>query len=164
MHKLILLIVALAAMPVNAERALVLGAGAGYGAQSYHAGLNWWRPWRELGSGQLAYGLGGEVAYWESGADDIIQVSLIPMVQYSVNTSADVQPFVFAGVGPAWISDTQLGPRDLSGEFQFSSRAGIGLAKGGHFLAVEARHLSNGGIKQPNDGISSWNLSYGYRF
>ncbi|WP_417614698.1 acyloxyacyl hydrolase [Oceanisphaera sp.] len=164
MYRFIFLVASLLAVPAYAERALVLGTGAGYGAQSYHAGLNWLHPWRQPGAGRLAYGLGGEVAYWEYGADDLIQVSLIPMIHYSVNPQANIQPFVFAGIGPAWISDTRLGPKDLSSEFQFSSRAGLGLAKGRHSLAVEARHLSNGGIKQPNDGISSWSLSYGYCF
>lgn len=164
MYRLMLLIALLSAPSVFAERALIVGGGAGYGAQGYHIGLKGLHPWRQLGAGQLAYGVGGEVAHWQYGSDDLIQMSLFPMAQYSVHSDTGFQPFVFAGLGPAWISDTRLGPRDLSSEFQFSSRVGIGLAKGRHYLAAEARHLSNGGVKQPNEGISSWNLSYGYRF
>lgn len=164
MHRFMWLIALLSASSVSAERALIVGGGAGYGAQSYHIGFNWLQPWRQPAAGRLAYGVGSEVAYWEYGADNLIQVSLFPIVQYSAHPGTGFQPFVFAGVGPSWISDTRLGPRNLSSEFQFSSRAGIGLAKGRHYVAAEARHLSNGGIKQPNEGISSWTLSYGYRF
>lgn len=164
MYRLMLLIALLSAPSVYAERALIIGGGAGYGTQGYHVGLNWLYPWRPLGAGQLVYGVGSEIAHWQYGSNDLIQISLFPMVQYSVNPLTDFQPFVFAAVGPAWISNIRLGPRDLASEFQFSSRAGIGLAKRRHSLAAEARHLSNGGIKQPNEGINSWNLSYGYRF
>ena len=148
----------------QAENRLLLGVGSGYGAHSVQLGGQWLQDWRPLLSGQLSYGVAAEVAAWRSAEDDLIQLSLVPLVQYNFLPHAQWQPIIFAGVGLAWISDTQLGNRDLSSEFQFSSRAGVGLMKGRHSVAFAGRHLSNGGIKQPNQGISYWNLSYGYRF
>lgn len=157
------LALAVVAIPARSENALLLGGGSGYGAHTLQVGGLWTQPWSRIHS-QLSYGLAGEVAAWRSGDHDLMQLSLVPLLQYDIMPNADWRPFVFAGVGPAWVSDTQLGPRDLSSEFQFSSRVGLGLKKNRHSLAVEARHLSNGGIKQPNEGISYWNLTYGYHF
>lgn len=151
-------------MPVFAESNLMLGGGGGYGAHSYHLGLDWRQAWRELGAGQLWYGMGVNGSYWESGNDDLLQLSLVPMLHYRFEHSGGWTPFLLAGVGPAWISETRLGSNNLSSQFQFSSRAGIGVAVARHSLAVEGWHLSNGGIKEPNDGISTWNLIYRYDF
>ena len=154
---------ALTTLPAHSETALLLGGGSGYGAHSLQLGGLWTQPWDEVHQ-QLSYGVAGEIALWRYGDDDMTQLSLVPLLQYDFMPNAAWQPFVFAGVGPAWISSTQLGPRDLSSEFQFSSRVGMGVKKGPHSLAVEARHLSNGGIKEPNQGISYWDLTYGYHF
>lgn len=150
-------------MPAHAETRLLLGGGSGYGAENVQVGTQWTLDWHRMGEGALAYGLAAEVAVWTSNSDPLVQLSVVPLLQYDFMTSADWQPFAFTGVGPAWISATQLGTRDLASEFQFSSRAGVGFTKGRHSWALEARHLSNGGIKQPNQGISYWNLTYGYR-
>ncbi len=167
MNKPSLFALMLLSVPVCAESSLVLGAGGGYGARSYHAGLDWRQSWRELGAGQLWYGIGLDGSYWESGDDDLVQLSLVPMLHYRFEHHSFEQergwtPFLLAGVGPAWISETRLGPNDLSSQFQFSSRAGVGVAAAHHSLALEAWHLSNGGIKEPNDGVSTWNLVYRY--
>ncbi|MGO4999040.1 acyloxyacyl hydrolase [Oceanisphaera sp. W20_SRM_FM3] len=153
----------LVAQPAQSETGLLFGAGGGYGAHTAQVGGLWTQPWTSMHS-QLFYGLAGEVAAWRYGDDDMVQLSLVPLLQYNFMPNANWRPFVFAGVGPAWISRTQLGDRDLSSEFQFSSRVGVGLRKSRHSVAVEARHLSNGGIKEPNQGISYWNLTYGYHF
>lgn len=151
------------AMPAHAETQLLLGLGSGYGADNVQVGTQWTQDWHRMGEGELAYGLAAEAAVWTSNSDPLVQLSVVPLLQYDFMTSADWQPFAFAGVGPAWISATQLGTRDLASEFQFSSRAGVGFTQDRHSWALEARHLSNGGIKQPNQGISYWNLTYGYR-
>ncbi|ART78781.1 acyloxyacyl hydrolase [Oceanisphaera avium] len=143
-----------------AENSLRVGGGGGYGAHTVQIGGQWTQQWQ----GRLSYGVLAEAAAWHATHHDLVQLSLVPLLQYNFMPNATWQPVLLVGVGPAWISDTQLGERDLSSAFQFSSRAGIGLVKERHSLMVEARHLSNAGIKQPNQGISYWNLSYGYRF
>ncbi|MFP2768369.1 acyloxyacyl hydrolase [Oceanisphaera sp. KMM 10153] len=164
MNKQSLLALLMLSVPVCAESNLMLGGGGGYGARSYHLGLDWRQTWRELGPGYLWYGIGVNGSHWESGDDDLLQFSLVPMLHYRFGHNGGWAPFLLAGVGPAWISDTRLGPNDLSSQFQFSSRAGIGVAVAHHSLAFEGWHLSNGGIKEPNDGISTWNLVYRYDF
>lgn len=164
MRALSLITLALLSVPVMAETELMLGTGTGYGAHNYQLGVALTHPWHSLGSGLVSYGVAAELAYWQQHADDLVQLSLVPVLRYDIKPDADWRPFVYAGLGPAWISASQLGERDLAGEFQFSSRAGIGLAWGVHSLALDARHLSNGGSKAPNDGISYWNLSYHWAF
>ncbi|WP_298723665.1 acyloxyacyl hydrolase [uncultured Oceanisphaera sp.] len=169
MNKPSLFALLMLSMPVCAESNLMLGGGGGDGADSYHAGLEWRQAWRSLGGGHLWYGVGINGSYWESDDDDLLQLSLMPMLHYrfehhSVEHQGGWTPFLLAGVGPAWISQTRLGSRDLSSRFQFSSRVGVGVAVAHHSLALEGWHLSNGGIKEPNDGISSWNIIYRYDF
>lgn len=164
MNKRILLLLALLSVPAHAEVGAVIGAGSGDGADRYTLGVEWMENWRSLGAGQLAYGVGFDSSYWELDDDDLVQLSLVPTLRYLSGDNQGFRPFVFLGVGPAWISDTRLGRRQLSSQFQFSSRAGVGMALDQHSLALEGWHLSNGGIKQPNDGLSSWGVSYRYNF
>lgn len=51
-------------------------------------------------------------------------------LHYHFMPSADWQAVMLAGVGRAWISAAQLASRDLSSEWQFSGRAGVGVLKG----------------------------------
>ncbi|WP_375055486.1 acyloxyacyl hydrolase [Zobellella sp. DQSA1] len=164
MNKWSLWLFVLLSAPVYAEIELQVGAGGGDGADRYSLGIGWTETWRDLGTGQLGYGIGFDSSYWELEDDDLVQLSLVPTLSYRARKHDGFRPFVFVGVGPAWISQTWLGPRELSSQFQFSSRAGVGVALEQHSLALEGWHLSNGGLKQPNDGLSSWGVHYRYNF
>jgi len=75
-----------------------------------------------------------------------------------------LQPYAEAGLGAAWLSRESLGPRQLSTHFQFSERLGLGLAFGGNWFAGwQYTHYSNGGIKEPNNGVDVHQLVIGAR-
>ncbi|GAA3533964.1 acyloxyacyl hydrolase [Zobellella aerophila] len=165
MNKGSLLLLALIASPVWADWGLALGAGSGDGAERYQLGVEWNQstPWISLGQGQLGYGLWFDSSYWQLDDDDLVALSMAPVLSYS-HAKRGLRPFAFVGVGPAWISQTRLGNRELSTQFQFSSRAGLGVALDKHSLALEGGHLSNAGIEEPNEGLSSWSVNYRYNF
>ncbi|WP_458734603.1 acyloxyacyl hydrolase [Zobellella taiwanensis] len=154
------MLVLLLALPAWADWSLVIGGGGGDGAKHYLLGAEWQgAAW----GGGAAPRLWFDSSYWQLADDQLVQLSLVPGIAYRAGGEG-WQPFVFAGVGPAWSSQAHLEQRRFSTRFQFSSRAGIGLALDQHRLAIEGWHLSNGGIKQPNDGLSAWGVSYRYDF
>ncbi|PSJ40325.1 hypothetical protein C7H85_18920 [Zobellella endophytica] len=165
MNKTLLLLFALAAAPAQADWSLVVGAGGGDGADRLSLGAEWQQPapWFESDSGQFDYGLWFDSSYWELGDDELVQLSLVPTLYYATHADG-LRPFAFVGVGPAWISQTRLEQRRFSTQFQFSSRVGVGVALARHSLALEGGHLSNAGIARPNDGLTSWGVSYRYNF
>lgn len=160
-----LLWVVLIALPATADWNLAVGAGSGDGAERYQLGAEWNRstPWFRFDQGQLGYGLWFDSSYWQLDDDEMVSLSMAPTLYYGVYGQG-LRPFAFAGIGPAWISQTRFGDRMLSTRFQFASRAGLGLALGNHSLALEGAHLSNAGIEEPNDGLTSWSMNYRYHF
>lgn len=148
---------------LHAAPALVVSSGHGDDAERYTLGAQWQREWPWLFSGQMDFSLNLDGSYWMLNQDDMTQVSLVPGVVYE-GRNEGIRPLAYAGIGPAWINQSRLDSRELSTRLQFNSRAGLGLAMGRHSLALEAWHLSNGGLKKPNDGLTSWGISYRYRF
>jgi hypothetical protein len=75
-----------------------------------------------------------------------------------------VQPYVKVGLGILYMSQTTL---EQSTQINFFEQAGLGV----HYfitknlsLAAEGlyRHISNGGIKEPNGGLNAFFLSLGF--
>ncbi|MDP5291691.1 acyloxyacyl hydrolase [Oceanimonas sp. CHS3-5] len=149
--------------PLHADPSLVLSGGKGDSAERYGLGVGWQYDWRSFAGGRLDVGLDVDGSRWQLGSDNLTQLSVVPSLVYE-GSQRGLKPLAYAGVGPAWINRSRLGSRELSSRLQFNSRAGLGVAMGRHSLALEAWHLSNGGLKKPNDGLTSYGLSYRYRF
>jgi hypothetical protein len=85
-------------------------------------------------------------------------------LSYHVRTGTPVDPFVSGSIG---IAATDVGPPDLSGTFQFNEQIGAGaryLLSKRHAITIAYAywHVSNGGIREPNDGINAHLLSIGF--
>lgn len=87
---------------------------------------------------------------WEAGAT--------PTLRWIAPATGPVAVFVEAGIGVSALSATRINSeRHFGSSFQFNEQGGLGVAFGEHRrfeLAAYARHVSNGGIKQPNNGIT----------
>ncbi|HET9580331.1 MAG TPA: acyloxyacyl hydrolase [Usitatibacter sp.] len=94
------------------------------------------------------------VAFWHaSSGPDLWDIGLTP----SFRLSSPGGFFLEAALGAHLLSRTRIGGRELSTAFQFGEQLGAGFAFGRrreHALALRAEHVSNGGIRQPNDGIT----------
>jgi len=120
--------------------------------------------WFESGVGHLSGYYELSLNYWNGRSDENFGVALSPVFAYYFNVSEDFHPYLEAGIGASLFSRTRMGPRDLSTNFLFEDRIGIGVRAGSWDLALRYMHYSNAGIKQPNDGIDIFIGSISYRF
>ncbi len=136
-----------------------------------------WKTWNFAG-GASAVVLGeGEIASWhgkEAQAPntntnrDIVAIGFKPVIRYFVSDSSSFRPYLEAGLGVHLISKTTINQnRNLPTTFQFGETLGVGgqfCAQLSCSLGLRLQHVSNAGIKQPNNGITFTEVSFGYRF
>ncbi|MFW3614804.1 acyloxyacyl hydrolase [Billgrantia antri] len=83
---------------------------------------------------------------------------LTPMLRYTFAGQRNV--YLEGGIGVAVFLDARIGSRDLSTAFQFQDRLALGGSLGPGELSLSVAHYSNGGIKDPNEGIEVVSLGY----
>ncbi len=97
-----------------------------------------------------------ELSYnrWEHDDDDINAVALSPVFTYCFGSESNkVRPYIEGGIGVAYLDEYHIGGRNLSTNFQFEDRIGIGMRIGFVDLNFRYMHYSNASIKSPNNGI-----------
>lgn len=140
---------------------------SGEGSDYYRLGMQqeFTQSWWNSSTGRLT-------GYWDVGlthwkgeqAASNQTLSFSPVLVYEFGSSG-IRPFVEAGIGIAAFRHTQLEDHQLGTALQFEDRVGIGFRFGaGHALGLRAMHYSNGGLKQPNDGIEAYSLYYQLRY
>jgi hypothetical protein len=102
-------------------------------------------------------------------ADRTIWVaSFIPSARHRIAQPFGAELYLDAGLGVSALSQTRINSeRRLSTAFQFSEFAGFTVEVGGDApfsLSLRIQHISNGGIKHPNDGITFASLVYSRPF
>ncbi|WP_456392170.1 acyloxyacyl hydrolase [Nitratifractor sp.] len=120
--------------------------------------------WFESSVGYLSGYYELSLNYWNGRGDENYGIALSPVFAYYFKTSETFHPYLEAGIGASLFSRTRMGPRDLSTNFLFEDRVGIGFRTGNWDLAFRYMHYSNANIKQPNDGIDIFLGSLSYRF
>jgi len=149
-----------------AEDSVALGAVYGYGNKVNVYGVQAvWAPQRAtelLARHDLDARVTGQIARWVTTVDaspnhSLIDGSLMGELRYSPWPGGPVQPFVGAALGFHLLSNVRIEYRDLATAFNFGSQAAVGLTFGDHRrheIAALLEHVSNGGIKQPNYGLT----------
>lgn len=150
-----------------ADLSLAVGA-TGQSDMTYRLslGFDWNKAWWQTSTGQLTGYWDAAYTYWESGEEGSGKhsVSFTPVFLYEFKAGS-VNPYIEAGLGAAIFSGTRVGNKQLGSAFNFESRLGMGLKfAGNQAIGIRAMHYSNAGIKQPNDGIESYNLYYRLQF
>jgi opacity protein-like surface antigen len=156
----------------NAVDSVSLEAGRGDGTDMVRVGIQWdWTKrwlqgenWHVGGYWDLALG------QWHRSSppgfnEDITEIGLTPVFRLQRNDR--LGPYVEAGIGAHLLSRTSLGDKRFSTAFQFGDHVGAGIrfgANGAFDLAYRFQHLSNGGIKDPNDGMNFHQIRFQYRF
>jgi len=144
----------------------------GYGSNVDVAGAEvFWdnfysNPWiKEHG---LVTRLVAEVGYWHSRDDKnehspLVNVGLTPQVRWLGSPQGAVHPFLEAGIGVRLLSHTQIDERRMAVAAQFGERLGAGFSFGPrdrYETALFLQHVSNGRIKQPNNGFTYFGLNF----
>lgn len=162
----------LAAVPAVAVDAIAVEAGSGDSTDMGRVAIQWdWNKrwfqgadWHVGGYWDLALG------YWHRNApagqnEDITEIGLTPVFRLQRNGLAG--PYLEAAIGFHLLSDTTIGDKRLSTQFQLGDHLGLGYrfgAKRALDLGYRYQHLSNAGIKQPNDGINFHQIRLQYHF
>lgn len=82
-------------------------------------------------------------------------IAFVPMLHWRTPIAAGTRLDLEFGIGPAYLSETDIGNRQKGSNFQFSDHFGIGVSSAdGHWRAGFAfRHISNLSIKTPNNAV-----------
>jgi hypothetical protein len=97
-----------------------------------------------------------------------VDVSAAPVLHFESDARRAFFPYREASVGLHLLSDTRINEeRQFSTAFQFGEFLGVGAKFGEnrqYDVAVRIEHVSNGGIKKPNDGLTYAALVIQYQF
>jgi hypothetical protein len=120
------------------------------------------------------WNLGG---YWDAGIGywsndkfpnrnkSITEIGLTPV--FRVQGDGLTGAYGELGIGAHLLSETTIGDKTLSTAFQFGDHIGLGYrfgVKQAFDISYRYQHLSNGGIKKPNNGINFNQIRLQYHF
>ena len=165
---------ALGAGAANADSAALIG---GASSAASIVGAAWaWRAKNALAewpTARLVWGIEADAMNIHSrrgrpiGAADIAAIGATPNLRLDWPQQG-LAPYAEVGVGAHLLSRTQLrGGPSLGTAFQFGEWLGAGMRFGaGRALELGLRieHLSNAGIKLPNDGLTFVAARFGWQF
>jgi hypothetical protein len=129
-----------------------------YGLSTYWDKVCACAPLAERGLDVRIY---AQVAYWRgtqhpSDHQSLWEGSVTPALRWMGPTVGAAQVFADLGLGVSLLSKTRINvERQFATAFQFNEHLGVGLAFGEkrrYEVAAYVRHVSNGSIKQQNDG------------
>ena len=103
--------------------------------------------------------------YWEKESDKIYSIALSPVfVYYMGRKSNTIHPYIEGGIGVSYLSDTMIKSRNMTTNFNFEDRIGVGIRMESFDFNARYMHYSNASIKQPNDGIDIFIFTMSYIF
>jgi lipid A 3-O-deacylase len=160
------------AAPSHAIDGVSVEGGRGDGTDMFRVGVQW--DWNKRWMQGQQWHLGGywdlAAGYWHRSSlpgfnEDLFDVGLTPVFRIQRNDLRG--PYLEAGIGFHFLSRTSLGDKRFSTSFQFGDHIGAGLrfgAKGQYDFGYRFQHLSNAGIKRPNNGINFHQVRFQYHY
>jgi len=99
-----------------------------------------------------------------AGADSASEVTLVPHARYVWDMGPTKLDLMF-GIGLSYVSETNIGRRVKSTEFQFSDELGIGISDASERvrLGYSYRHVSNANIDTPNNNVDFHGFTLTFR-
>lgn len=149
--------------------------GNGNAAEMARAGAiwNWDKQWFTekdwLTTGFWEASLGSWRGHTESMANHTItDIGITPVFRWQQKNPGRLAPYAEAAIGLHLISPTSINNRRrFSTALQFGNHVGAGVRFGEHQqfeLGYRFQHLSNGSIKEPNQGINFNQVHLTYHF
>lgn len=167
------LAVALATASCLAPRADALTVQAGSGNEVQVVGVGFERPLTDdcLDSGRLHAGLLFRADGWHGRRRDgrnVLDASVTPFARYELGRPLGTPIYGEIGIGAHLLSATRIDyQRQFSTAYQFGEFIGLSTRygdQGTNRIGVRLQHVSNGGIKRPNDGLTYGMVFFDYRF
>lgn len=157
----------------GAELLLIRGEGDHVGVTAAAIRTQAWKTWTR--GERWSYTLAPEwqVGFWgaqKSNANEsrIVDSSLTGVLTLRPRSSATSPYYLDIGFGIHLLSNTRIGDeRNFGSSFQFGEFLGLGVEFGErrrYSLAARVQHVSNGGIKRPNPGVTFAQILMTYRF
>src|SRR5438046_9455519 len=151
---------------------LVYGQGNSVDVFGIEARSGEWRRW-PIGEAWrlLVHGM-GSIAYWRAREQtehkELWDFGIAPVLRLQRTRSEGTVPYLEASLGVHLLSKRHInGNREFSTAFQFGEFVGAGLLFGPRQelgLGLRLQHVSNGGIKNPNPGLSFASVVLRYDF
>lgn len=111
--------------------------------------------------GRLAGYIEASVNFW-NGDENMYVLAISPVFAYYFGSNWAVRPYLEAGIGFSYISNSQINERVLTSHFQFEDRMGIGVRTRRVDYNFRFMHYSNANFKTPNEGMDMLVLSVGF--
>lgn len=152
-----------------------LDLGEGDGIRRISGGLSW-PGWTDIpcerGCRAELWWLVRAARWWQpryqGPHQDVWDFSATPVLRIGSYGSGTTRFFLEAGAGFHLLSDQNVGPtRGFGSSFQFGETLAAGVEFGEHHeqaLAARLEHVSNGGLEDPNNGITFFVLEYRHAF
>lgn len=135
--------------------------------------VNWDKKWFTDGDWLLTGYCEATLGSWRGRSSvgnnqTITDLGLTPVFRFQQKNPSGFAPYVEAAIGFHLISPTAIyANRKFGSAFQFGDHLGAGVRFGDHQkfdLGYRYQHLSNGGIKKPNQGINFNQVRFAYNF
>ena len=141
----------------------------------YRVGVQW--DWNkklvEMGNWNLGGYWESDFGYWSNNSfaktrSSLVDIGFTPVFRFQQTTLSPLSPYAELGVGMHLLSATSVSTqRQFGSSFQFGDHVGAGVRfgdKGKYDIGYRYQHLSNAGIKGPNQGINFHELRLQYHF
>ncbi len=149
--------------------------GNGDSADMARAGMlwNWERQWFAEGDWVVTGFWEASFGSWRGKSSignnqTITDIGITPVFRLQQKQPGTFAPYVEGAIGFHLITPTFIyANRHFGSAFQFGDHVGFGVRLGDHQqfdLGYRYQHLSNGGLKQPNQGINFNQVRFTYHF
>jgi lipid A 3-O-deacylase len=163
----------LVAAPATAQTVVSVGAAAGRSGVLKRADIAVSLPWRyggRFGAFDWAARFDADVAYWHARSESdqtshLLDFAIIPTIRLSPSRALAARPYVELGLGAHYLTEHDLGARQLGSSIQFSESVTLGVEFGRRKefgLALMAMHESNAGLSSHNAGLTVWGVRFAY--
>ncbi len=147
------------------------GDGVNMGRVAYQLPLK--TQWQFRNNLQVTSYLEPAIGFWRGNSnihDDpkMYELALTPVFRLEQQSRSAIAPYIENGVGIHVITGHHVtDDRDLGSNYHFGTHIGVGLRFGTRHefdFGYRLQHLSNAGLKQPNEGINFNMLHFAYLY
>lgn len=134
-------------------------------------GWDWDKQWFADGDWLVTGSWEAALGSWHgrsASGGNVTDIGVTPVFRLQQKQPSGVAPYFEGAIGLHLISPAAInGNRNFGSSFQFGDHLGVGVRFGERRqfdLAYRYQHLSNGGIKRPNNGINFSQIRFAYHF